>query len=336
VKILIIGGTIFLGRHLVDAAQERGHEVTLFNRGQHHPELFPAVEKLRGDRDGGLDALSGREWDAVIDTCGSVPRVVRASAELLAEAVGHYTFISTMSVYADLAAPGSNESSPVGTIADETVEDPTGPNYGPLKALCEQAVEAAMPGRSLIIRPGLIVGPHDPSNRFTYWPHRVAMGGEVLAPGTPEQPLQFIIDGRDLAAWIIRMVEAGTTGVFNAKGPDYPLTMGELLDTCVKVSGSDARFTWVDEDFLLDQSVGPWMELPLWLPASMNAINTARSDKAYAAGLTFRPIAETVRDTLVWDATLPPDTERRAGLAPAREAAVLDAWGSSKLEVESN
>jgi 2'-hydroxyisoflavone reductase len=335
VKILIIGGTIFLGRHLVEAARERGHEVTLFNRGQHNPELFPDVEKLRGDRDGGLDALGGREWDAVIDTCGSVPRVVRASAELLAEAVGHYTFISTMSVYADLAAPGSNESSPVGTIADETVEDPTGPNYGPLKALCEQAVEAAMPGRSLIIRPGLIVGPHDPSNRFTYWPHRVAMGGEVLAPGTPEQPLQFIIDGRDLAAWIIRMVEAGTTGVFNAKGPDYPLTMGELLDTCVKVSGSDARFTWVDEDFLLEQSVGPWMELPLWLPASMNAINTARSDKAYAAGLTFRPIAETVRDTLVWDATLPPDTERRAGLAPAREAAVLDAWESSKLKVEN-
>jgi 2'-hydroxyisoflavone reductase len=191
-------------------------------------------------------------------------------------------------------------------------------------------VEAAMPGRALIVRPGLIVGPHDPSNRFTYWPHRVAQGGDVLAPGTPEQPLQFIVDVRDLAAWIVRMVEAGTTGIFNAKGPDYPLMMGQLLDTCRTVGGSDAQFTWVDEDFLLEQGVGPWMELPLWLPTSMNAINTARSDKAYAAGLTFRPIAETVRDTLAWDATLSPDAPRRAGLAPAREAAVLDAWRSSK------
>jgi 2'-hydroxyisoflavone reductase len=325
-KLLIIGGTIFLGRHLVDAARERGHEVTLFNRGQHNPDLFPDVEKLRGDRDGGLAALRGRRWDAVIDTCGSVPRVVQASAELLSDAVGHYTFISTMSVYADLAAPESDEHSPVGTIADETVEDPTGPNYGPLKALCEQAVEAAMPGRALIIRPGLIVGPYDPSNRFTYWPHRVAQGGEVLAPGTPEQPLQFIVDVRDLAAWIIRMAEAGTTGVFNAKGPDYSLTMGDLLDTCKAASGSDAWFTWVAEDFLLDQGIGPWMELPLWLPASMDAINSARSEKAYAAGLTFRPIADTVRDTLAWDATLPTDAPRRAGLDTAREAAVLDAW----------
>lgn len=177
----------------------------------------------------------------------------------------------------------------------------TGETYGPLKALCERAVEAAMPGRTLIIRPGLIVGPYDPSNRFTYWPHRVAQGGEVLAPGTPDQPLQFIVDVRDLAAWAVRMVEAGTTRVFNAKGPDYPLTLGELLDTCKAASGSDAWFTWVAEDFLLEQGVGPWMDLPLWLPASMNAITTAHSDKAYAAGLTFRPIADTVRDTLAWD-----------------------------------
>jgi 2'-hydroxyisoflavone reductase len=325
-KILIIGGTIFLGRHLVDAAQGRGHTVTLFNRGQHNPDLFPEVEKLRGDRDGGLDALRNRQWDAVIDTCGAFPRVVRASAELLADAVGHYTFISTMSVYADLSTPGSNEDSPVGTIPEGTEEVVTGETYGPFKALCEQAVEAAMPGRTLNIRPGLIIGPYDHSNRFTYWPHRVAQGGDVLAPGRPEQPLQFIVDVRDLAEWTIRMAEAGTTGVFNAKGPDYPLSMGELLDTCKTVSGSDARLVWVDEAFLQEQGVGAWMELPLWLPASMNAINTARSDKAYAAGLTFRPIAETVRDTLAWDATLPPDAERRAGLTPAREAAVLDAW----------
>ncbi len=325
-KILIIGGTIFLGRHLVEAARERGHVVTLFNRGQHNPDLFPEVEKVRGDRDGGLDALRGRQWDAVIDTCGSFPRVVRASAELLADTVGHYTFISTMSVYADLASSGSDETSPVGTIPDETVEEVTGETFGPLKALCERAVEAAMPGRALIVRPGLIVGPHDPSNRFTYWPHRVAQGGDVLAPGRPEQPVRFIVDVRDLAAWIVHMAEAGTTGVYNAKGPDYSLTMGELLDACKTVSGSGARFTWVDEEVLRAQGVGPWMELPLWLPASMNGINTARSDKAYAAGLTFRPIAETVRDTLAWDATMPSDTPRRAGLDPAREVAVLDAW----------
>lgn len=325
-KLLIIGGTIFLGRHLVDAARARGHEVTLFNRGRHNPDLFPAVEKLRGDRDGGLAPLRGRRWDAVIDTCGSFPRVVRASAELLADAVGHYTFISSMSVYADLSVPGVDEQSPVGTMPDETVEEVTGETFGPLKALCERAVEAAMPGRALIVRPGLIVGPHDPSNRFTYWPHRVAQGGDVLAPGTPERSVRFIIDVRDLAAWIVRMAEAGTTGVFNAKGPNYPLTMGGLLETCKAVSGGDACFVWVDEAFLREQGVGPWMELPLWLPASMSAIDTAKSDKAEAAGLTSRPIAETVRDTLAWDATLPPDAERRAGMAPAREAAVRDAW----------
>ncbi len=329
-KILIIGGTIFLGRHLVEAAVARGHDVTLFNRGQHSPNLFPDVEKLRGDRDGGLAPLRGRQWDAVIDTCGSFPRVVRASAEMLAEAVRQYIFISTMSVYADLSAPGSDERSPVGTIPDETVEEVTGGTYGPLKALCEQAVERVMPGRTLNIRPGLIVGPHDPSNRFTYWVHRVAQGGEVLVPGVLEQPLQFIVDVRDLAAWIVRMAEASTVGVFNAKGPDYPLTMGDLIETCASVSGSDARFVWVSEEFLLDQHVGPWMELPLWLPATMNAINSARSDAAYTAGLTFRPIAETVRDTLTWDATLPPDTERRAGMAPDRETHLLDRWQTER------
>jgi 2'-hydroxyisoflavone reductase len=326
-KILIIGGTIFLGRHLVDAAGERGHEVTLFNRGQHNPDLFPEVEKLRGDRDGGLDALRGRRWDAVIDTCGSFPRVVRASAELLADAVGHYTFISSMSVYADLAAPGSDERSPVGIIADETVEEVTGETFGPLKALCERAVEAAMPGRALIVRPGLIVGPHDPSNRFTYWPHRVAQGGDVLAPDGPAHPARFI-DARDLAAWTLRMIESGATGTYNARGPNETLTFGELLDTCKAITGSNARFVWVDEQFLLNAGVTPYTEMPLWIPnlperAGFYSVN---SGKAIAAGLTFRPIAETIRDTLAWDATQPPDAPRPSGLRPERERALLAAW----------
>ena len=197
-KLLILGGTVFLGRHLVEAAQARGHQLTLFNRGQHNPELFAGVEKLRGDRSGDLSALRGRRWDAVIDTCGYIPRIVRASAELLADAVDHYTFVSSLSVYADTSRPGIDESAPVGQLADETVEDITGETYGPLKALCEQAAGRALPGRVLTVRPGLIVGPHDPTDRFTYWPVRVARGGALLAPGRPERRVAFV-DVRDLA-----------------------------------------------------------------------------------------------------------------------------------------
>ena len=325
-KLLMLGGTVFLGRHLVEAAQARGHAVTLFNRGQHNADLFPDVEKLRGDRKENLAALQGRSFDAVIDTCGFMPRVVRASAELLAEAVDHYTFISSISVYADVSVVGIDESAPVGKLADETVEEVTNDAYGPLKALCEQAAERAMPGRVLSIRPGLIVGPHDPTDRFTYWPHRVAEGGEVLAPGRPERQVQCI-DVRDLAEWTLRMVEARHTGVYNATGPDYPLTMGQVLEECQRQSGSDARFTWVDEQRLLAAGAGPWIELPLWIPEDdpehrgFAAINCS---KAFAAGLTFRPLAETVRDTLAWDATRPADVERRAGLKPEREAHYLE------------
>lgn len=327
VKILILGGTVFLGRHLVDAALARGHEVTLFNRGQHNADLYPQVEKLRGDRNGNLDALKGRRWDAVIDTSGYVPRIVRESAELLANATNHYTFISTISVFADFSTPGLNEESLTGKLEDETVEAVSGETYGPLKALCEQAAEQAMPGRVLTIRPGLIVGPYDPTDRFTYWPHRVARGGEVLAPGNPEKQVQFI-DARDLAEWNIRMIEAGKTGIYNATGPDYALSMGKTLDECKAVSGSDARFTWVPEQFLLERDVQPWMELPLWLPeegdhAGMHSVDCS---KAFAAGFTFRPLAQTVRDTLAWDATRPADHEWRAGMKPEREAELLREW----------
>jgi 2'-hydroxyisoflavone reductase len=327
-QLLIIGGTVFLGRHLVAAAQARGHTITLFNRGQHNPELFPDVEKLRGDRTSDLTALAGRRWEAAIDTCGYVPRVVRASAELLADAVEHYTFVSSISVYADFKKQGIDESDPVGTLADETVEEVTGESYGPLKALCEQAAERTMPGRVLNVRPGLIVGPHDPTDRFTYWPRRVAQGGAVLAPNQPEHGTQ-IIDVRDLAEWMIAMAEQRRVGIYNATGPEYRLTIGRVLEEAKAVSGSDAHFVWMSERFLLDAGVQPWSQVPLWVPeadpdnAGFDAVDCT---KAIEAGLRFRPLAETIRDTLAWDATLPADRELRAGLTREREAELLQAW----------
>ncbi|MBN1146464.1 MAG: SDR family oxidoreductase [Anaerolineales bacterium] len=326
--ILILGGTVFLGRALVEAALASGHEITLFNRGQSNPDLFPQVEKLSGERDGGLEALEGRRWQAVIDTCGYFPRIVRQSAELLAGAVEHYTFISTLSVYASSRQPGIAEDAEVSKLQDESVEELTGETYGPLKALCEQAVEAALPGRALIVRPGLIVGPHDRSDRFTYWPCRVARGGEVLAPGDPQRALQFI-DVRDLAEWILRMIAAGRTGIYNADSPLGRLAMGGLLETCQRLSGSDANFTWVSEDFLLEQGVGAWVELPLWIPKSdpdSAGFFAFDVSKALTAGLSYRPLEETVRATLDWEASRPTGHEWRAGLAPSRERELLNIW----------
>jgi 2'-hydroxyisoflavone reductase len=340
-KLLVLGGTKFLGRHLVELALARGHEVTIFNRGRLNPELFPEAERLRGDRDGGLDALQGRRWDAVVDTSGFSPRVVRDSARLLADASEHYTFVSSVSVYRDTSVPGVDEGHPVGAITDEelreaealpqselTVAPFFGERYGPLKALCERAAEDAMPGRVLGVRAGLIVGPHDYSDRFTYWPRRVSEGGDVLAPGDPERAVQFI-DVRDLAAWLLSSAERRRTGTFNATGPDYRLTFGRFLEECRAATGSGARFVWADEKFLLEAGVQPWMELPLWLD-SADEVNRyfqeVSVEKAVAAGLSFRPLAETVRDTLAWDLTRPADAERRAGLARGREREVLAAW----------
>ena len=326
-KLLVLGGTAFLGRHFVEVALAGGHEVTLFNRGRHGPDLFAEAERLQGDRGGDLAPLRDRRWDAAIDTSGYVPRVVRASADLLAGAVDRYALISSISVYADTSTPGMDERAPVGELPDETVEEITGETYGPLKALCEREVERALPGRALIVRPGLIVGPHDPTDRFTYWPARVARGREILAPGGPERPVQFI-DARDLAEWILRMVVAGGVGAFNATGPAAPLSMGGLLDACGAIGGGEARFTWIDEAFLLEQGAIPWSELPLWVPDEEQFRGFAAIDcgKALDAGLTFRPLADTIRDTLAWDATRPVGEERRAGLAPEREAAILAAW----------
>ncbi len=324
-ELLIIGGTRFLGRALVDEARAAGHTLTLFNRGRSNPALYPDVEQLHGDRDGGLAALAGRRWDAVIDTCGYVPRVVRAAADFLAAAVDHYTFISTMSVYAEPLAEGTDEAAPVGTIPDESIEEITGGSYGPLKALCERAATEAMAGRALHVHSGLIVGPHDASDRFSYWPARVARGGEVLAPVSPGYGVQFI-DVRDLAAWTLRATAARLTGAYNVTGPERPLPIGRLLDAARDVAGSDARFTWLSDDFLTAHNVGPYVELPLWVPAEAGGFNSFNIDRALAAGLTLRPVAETVADTLAWLATRPPDTVWRAGLPAEREAQLLAEW----------
>lgn len=327
-KLLIIGGTRFLGRAIVNYALTAGHEVTLFNRGQSNPDLYSGeVETLVGDRDGGLDVLNGRSFDAVIDTCGYIPRHVRDSAEKLKDAVQKYVFISSISVYPmeAMRAPGVTEETAVDTMPDETVEEVTGETYGPLKALCEQAAEAAMPGRVLNVRAGLIVGPYDLSDRFTYWPNRVAQGGEVLAPDTPDHPVQFI-DVRDLAQWILHMVAQQKSGDYNVTGQPGEVTLGDVLTTCRAVSGSDATFTWIEESFLSDNEVSPWMNLPLWVGSEAPGFNLVNCAKAFAAGLVIRPLAETVRDTLTWAATRPADHEWRAGISREREADLLQKW----------
>jgi 2'-hydroxyisoflavone reductase len=326
--LLILGGTRFLGRYLVEAALGGDHRVTLFNRGLSEPDLFPEVETIKGDRDGDLSALRGRRWDAVIDTCGYVPRVVRASAGLLADAVDHYTFVSSISVYPDNMGPGADEGAPVEELEDPTVEEITGETYGGLKALCERAAEEEMPGRILNVRPGLISGPHDPTDRFTYWPRRVAAGGEVLAPDRPELRVQFI-DVRDLAGWMVKMSAEQQTGTYNATGPAYELRMGKLLEECEAVGG-DAKIVWVSEEFLEENGVEPFTELPLWVPREYAGMLAVDCGKAIAAGLTFRPVSETIRDVLEWDSRRA-EADLAAGLKPERERELLSAWHGGNL-----
>jgi len=322
VKLLVLGGTKFLGRAAVEAALARGDEVTLFNRGETNPELFPEAEKLRGDRDGGLSALEGREWDAVIDPSGYVPRVVRASAELLRGSVGHYVFVSSASVYAEPYVPGFDESAPTVELENPESEDVIG-DYGALKAACERVVGEVFPDASTNVRAGLIVGPHDQSGRFTYWPLRISLGGPVLAPAPPEQLVQFV-DVRDLGAWLVDAAARRVAGTFNATGE--PIRLDTVLAAC-----GDAELVWVDEQFLLDQGIGPWMELPLWVPREAAAFLQMSVAAAVAAGLRFRPVEETARDTLAWArevgaGLVAETTYGNAGLDPAREAELLAAW----------
>jgi 2'-hydroxyisoflavone reductase len=321
-KILIIGGTRFLGRHLVNSARVRGHEVTLFNRGLTNPDLFRTVDTISGDREKDLDQLSGEQWDAVIDTCGYFPRIVRMSAEALKDKVEQYVFISSISVYADFKKTGINESYPVGKIEDETMEEITGESYGPLKALCEKAVQDVFGISSLIIRPGLIVGPHDPTDRFTYWPARIARGGDVLVPDKPSALTQ-IIDARDLSDFIIQLIEQNVSGVFNATGE--PLPLGTLFDTCKQVSGSDANFKWASVEFLNQNKVAPWSDMPVWLPDTDEEKGFSRVDisKAIHAGLVISPLAETIKDIIMWAFEIPADHEWKAGLKAERELELL-------------
>ena len=324
-NILIIGGTRFLGRHLVEAARARGHHVTLFNRGKSNPDLFPQVETILGDREHDIDKLSGRAWDAVIDTCGYVPRIVRLSAAGLAGSVGRYIFISSISVFASFGKIGMDESDPVGKLEDESVEEITGETYGPLKALCEKTVQEIYGDRALIIRPGLIVGPNDPTDRFTYWPVRVARGGDVLAPEKPEVPVQ-IIDVRDLAEFTIQLIEENASGVYNATGPDYELTFGRMLETSKQVSGSNANFKWASVEFLNQNNVAPWSDIPVWVPDTAEDAGFSRFDlsRAIRAGLKFRALHDTVRDTIEWANTRPAEYEWRAGLKSEREQELLN------------
>lgn len=334
-RLLILGGTGFLGPHVVEAARSRGHTVTLFNRGRTNPGLFPDLEKLKGNRDpkkgAGLKALAGRSFDAVLDTSGYYPRMVKASAELLADNIRQYVFISSISVYSDNSIVNMDESGPIATMPDPTLET-VGKQfqyYGPLKALCEQAAEKALPNRTTNIRPGLIVGPRDNVPRFTYWPVRIERGGEVLSPGDPDDPVQYI-DGRDLAEFIVACIENGTTGVFNATGPNWPTNIAELLYGCKAVTGPDARFTWVNADFLDQQNVQGWTHLPVWIPpkGEYEGYHRINIDKAIAAGLRSRPLAETARDTLDWFHAWPKGKRFPWGgvITPEREAEVLAAW----------
>ena len=382
-RILILGGTGFLGPKTVEVALARGHQVTIFNRGKREkllPFPYKNVEHLYGNRDPllpaddergpdkellhpdakpkGLEQLQGKTWDAVIDNSGYYPRMVKASAELLAPTASQYIFISSISAYASNKTVGADETAPVATIADPTVETmgASFENYGALKALCEQAAAAAFPGRAAIVRPGYIVGPGDPTDRFTYWPVRASRGGEVLAPGTPGDPVEWI-DVRDLAAWLVKLVEDGTSGTFNAIGPDRPGQWGAVLDACVAPSKGAATLTWIPSDWLEKNGQGGEDGFPIWAPPTgeFAGFHTWSNARALKAGLTFRPVADTVAATLAWypgeverrvrvtkelqaaakgaePPKLPDPTQLKAGPTPERETELLAKWKAERSE----
>jgi nucleoside-diphosphate-sugar epimerase len=322
-RLLVLGGTVFLGRHVAAEALARGHEVTLLHRGRHGAGVLPEAEHLRADRTGDLTALDGRAWDAAVDTSGYDPAAVAASTRRLSGAVSHLVFVSTCNVYPAWPSEPVDEDSPVWTEGDD---------YGPAKAECERVAEAAMPGRVACVRAGLLCGPHDNIFRLPWWVRRIAAGGDVVAPGDPARAVQ-LIDARDLAAWMLDLAEDGTPGTFNGTAPAGAVTMGEVLDTAVAVTGSGARLAWVGDDALVAAGVEPWDELPLWLPeADLPGTWQVGTARAQAAGLRCRPVAETVAD--VWDWLRTGGAEelgdwraehRPRGLSPRRERELLAA-----------
>jgi len=327
--LLILGGTGFIGPHLTQAAQKRGWTVTHFNRGKHNAEGVPGVETLIGDRKGQLDSLRGRKWDVVIDDTGYIPKYVKMSAELLAPNAGFCLYISSISAYASFARP-NDEQSPTGKLANPDVEDVTDETYGPMKALCEQYTAEAFKGRTCVVRPGYIVGPLDPTDRFTYWPVRVSRGGEMLAPGTPHDPVQ-IIDVRDLSAWMMHLVEKRTTGYYNAITSPHAITIGSLIEACQhETPAAGTKVTWVSEDFLGSHWKPEEVDLPPWSPMKGEYAGASLTSAAQAlkAGLRTRPLRETVHDTLVWFKSLPADRQAKlkAGLDPQKETDTLQAW----------
>ena len=321
--ILVLGGTGFLGPHVVERALSRGHKVTLFNRGKTQPHLFPELEKLRGDRKSDLSALDGRRFDAVIDTSGYIPKDVTVTARKLQDS-GQYLFVSSVSAYAETNV-SVTEDSPLAVLTDPNSED-VRRDYGPLKAACERAAEHEMPGKTIVIRPGLIVGPGDPTDRFTYWPVRVARGGDVLAPGTPADPIQSV-DVRDLAAFMVLTLEKRAHHAYNVAGPGSPLTIGGLLHSCKEISKSDANFRFVSAEKLEELGVSGWTDMPIWVPPTSEGAGllNANIDRAVALGLKHRPIETTIRDTLAYWNSLPAErtAKLRAGIDPAREAEIL-------------
>ena len=337
-RILVLGGTGFLGPHFVEAAHAKGHKLTLFNRGKTNPTRFDGaqfqdIEQLHGDRKTDLKALEGRrQWDAVLDTSAYIPADVTRSTQLLAKRVDQYVLVSTVSVYAKMDQPNQDESAPLAQLADPTVTEVTGETYGGLKALCESAAEREMPGHVTVVRPGLIVGPGDTTDRFTYWPARADRGGEILGPGSANDPTQFI-DVRDLAAFLLRVIEQRTFGTFNADAPAGRLSMGLLLAASQRAAGKPSTITWVPASFLDQQKVSAWQDMPVWIPPEGEYAGFGRvsSAKAQAAGLTYRALDTTVTDTLAYWRTLPPErrAKPKAGLAPEREAEVLKAWHAS-------
>lgn len=328
-RILILGGTGFIGPHMVRYALGRGHDLTLFNRGRTNTHLFPEVERLVGDRRDNLDALRGRSWDAVIDNHSSDPRWTRDSAQLLKDAVDLYAFTSTRSVFADFSQIGMDENGPMFDVDISQTDDADDLGYGERKVLCEQETRRAFPQRHLIVRPPLIVGPGDRSDRFTYWPVRIDRGGEILAPGDGSDPVGFV-DVRDLAEFYVRLVERSATGAFNAFGPESPMTMAGLLHGIRAITSAPLSFTWVDTDFLLEREVRPYTNLPLWMPARGTYVgfNRFNLSKVLDAGLTYRPLAVTARDTLEYHLARPPEARDnlRNGLPAERERALLAEW----------